>query len=223
MVSLQFSLPTPRKGTGSKVESLSHTTAARRARAATMRSSLGAFGAVTSATVFLFTALALRRGRVLGSRWLVSLLSLRGCAAAASPLASPLTAHVLRLLPGDDLVQALIGHCNEHKLSAACVLSCVGSLGSVTLRMAAAQEVVTFTEELEIVSLVGTVCADREHHLHCSVSRRDGSVLGGHCKGPAPVRTTAEIVIGVLPSLTFAREFDDVTGYKELQIRRASE
>jgi predicted DNA-binding protein with PD1-like motif len=51
------------------------------------------------------------------------------------------------------------------------------------------------------------------------LSRRDGSVVGGHCKGRATVRTTAEIVLGVLPQIEFAREHDECTGYLELQIR----
>lgn len=140
---------------------------------------------------------------------------------SAYTLSSPMHVHALRLQPGDDLVQALLDHCEEHQLSAVSVMTCVGSLSECTLRMAAAQEVVDFKEELEIVSLVGTMAADREHHLHISLSRRDGSVIGGHCKGVATIRTTAEVILGVLPALLFAREMDGATGYKELQIRSA--
>ena len=56
-----------------------------------------------------------------------------------------------------------------------------------------------------------------------SLSRRDGSVLGGHIKGPMPVRTTAEIVVAALPELSFTREHDVATGYKELQVRKAKQ
>lgn len=141
-------------------------------------------------------------------------------AAAYSPaaLSSPITAHALRLLPGDDLVDSLLIHCEAHELTAVAVLTCVGSLSCVTLRMAGADDIVTFSEELEIVSAVGTLCADRNHHLHLALSRRDGSVIGGHCKGAATVRTTAEIVLGVMPALAFSREFESATGYKELAI-----
>ena len=180
------------------------------------RSSITAASAVAAAVASIILALGRRR-----HRWLTSLVYFGG-RAAAYPLSSPMSVHALRLLPGDDMVQSLLDHCQANELTSACVLTCVGSLGSVTLRMAAAQEVVTLTEELEIISLVGTVCADREHHLHCSVSRRDGSVIGGHCKGPAPIRTTAEVMLGVMPSLTFAREHDTSTGYKELQIRQST-
>ena len=149
------------------------------------------------------------------------------CAAKRLPtlpayaLSSPVTAHALRLLPGDDLVQKILDHCESHCIGASTVLSCVGSLSEITLRLAGAEDMMTLTEELVIISLVGTVCSDREHHFHCSVSRRDGSVIGGHCKGAATVRTTAEVMLGVLPGLQFSRDMDDATGYKELQIKPA--
>ena len=98
------------------------------------------------------------------------------------------------------------------------MLSCVGSLSEITLRLAGAEELLTLREELEVISLSGTLCDDGEHHLHCSVSRRDGSVVGGHCKGAAPVRTTAEVVLGVLPGVRFERAHDEATGYKELRV-----
>jgi hypothetical protein len=86
------------------------------------------------------------------------------------------------------------------------------------LRLAGADAFLDLEESLEIVSLVGTICADADHHLHCAVARADGSVLGGHIKGPAIVATTAEVVLGEMGDLDFSRELDDATGYQELQI-----
>ena len=34
----------------------------------------------------------------------------------------------------------------------------------------------------------------------------------------APVRTTAEVVLGVLPGVRFERAHDEATGYKELRV-----
>ena len=138
-------------------------------------------------------------------------------------LGSPLHASALRLLPGQDLVGALLDHCESQQYSATSILSCVGSLSVATIRLAGAQEIITLNEDLEIVSLVGTLCADRDHHLHISLARRDGSVIGGHCKGDAIVATTAEVVLGVLPALSFRREIDVSTGYKELLIAPAGD
>ena len=44
--------------------------------------------------------------------------------------------------------------------------------------------------------------------------------MGGHVKGAATVRTTAEVVLGELEELAFSREFEAATGYQELRIRR---
>ena len=137
----------------------------------------------------------------------------------AAAMKSLMIVHALRLMPGDDLVESILDYCQAHALGATTIVSCVGSLSRATLRLAAAQEICTYEEELEIVSLVGTVGRDRAHHLHCSLSRRDGSVIGGHCKGAAHIRTTAEVMLGELPELEFTRTLDPATGYQELQIQ----
>lgn len=145
------------------------------------------------------------------------------CSAAALSIAhtAPLTAHALRLRPGDDLPHALLTYAAEHSLAAAAVVSCVGSLSECRLRLAGAAEILTLREELEIVSLVGTLggLGQPAFHLHMAVSRADGTVVGGHIKGQAVVRTTAEVVLGVMPGLHFARAPDVETGYDELVIR----
>jgi predicted DNA-binding protein with PD1-like motif len=43
-------------------------------------------------------------------------------------------------------------------------------------------------------------------------------VIGGHLCAGSLVRTTAELVIGLLPEWRFHRELDPATGYPELQI-----
>ena len=144
----------------------------------------------------------------------------RSAARAVQGYPSPLTAHALRLLPGDDLRDSLLDYCVAAELSATTVLSCVGSLSEITLRLAGATEMLHLQEPLEIISLVGTICEDRSHHLHCSVSRRDGSVVGGHVKGAAPVATTAEVVLGHMPAVRFAREHEEATGYLELRLQQ---
>jgi predicted DNA-binding protein with PD1-like motif len=45
-------------------------------------------------------------------------------------------------------------------------------------------------------------------------------MTGGHLMEDSIIRTTAEIVLGVLPDGVFLRDIDPVTGYKELQIKR---
>ena len=164
-------------------------------------------------------------GRMGGSLPTILFLTLLIIPAAGFALpagTSQLSVTALRLRPGDDLVSGLLNHCEAEQYSATAIMTCVGSLSSLTIRLAGAQEIGTFTEDLEIVSLAGTLCANRDHHLHISVSRSDGSVVGGHVKGAATIRTTAEVVLAIMPSFTFSREMDDATGYKELSIHGPS-
>lgn len=47
--------------------------------------------------------------------------------------------------------------------------------------------------------------------------------MGGHLKEGTIVRTTGEIVLGILSEWEFSRSPDPVTGYSELMIKRLKE
>ena len=123
----------------------------------------------------------------------------------------------LRLPPGDDLRQALEAWMGEQEEQAACLLSGIGSLSVVQLRFAGATEARAIRGDLEILSLSGTLSADGAH-LHIAVADSKGAVSGGHLCAGSLVRTTAELVVGLLPGWQFSRELDPATGYAELQI-----
>ena len=125
--------------------------------------------------------------------------------------------HALRLLPGKDLKLGLLAFAIEHKLKAAFVLTCVGSLEEAAIRMAGAGGVKQFSDKLEILSLSGTF-SHRGGHFHITTSDKNGRVCGGHLMEGCIVYTTAEIVIGEAPGLEFRRAEDIETGYKELKI-----
>ncbi|MEA5424757.1 MULTISPECIES: PPC domain-containing DNA-binding protein [unclassified Synechococcus] len=123
----------------------------------------------------------------------------------------------LRLTPGDDLRQALETWMGEQQEQAGCLISAVGSLSVAQLRLAGAAEATVINGELEILSLSGTLSPDGAH-LHIAVADRRGTVIGGHLCAGSLVRTTAELVIGLLPDWQFSRELDPATGYPELRI-----
>ena len=123
----------------------------------------------------------------------------------------------LRLLPGDDLRGSLERLVRDKGLTAACVLTCAGSLSRAALRLAGGRGTTPLTGELEIVSLSGTLSPDGAH-LHLAVADADGKVVGGHVQEGCLVRTTAEVVLGVFPGICFRRELDAATGYRELTI-----
>ncbi len=125
----------------------------------------------------------------------------------------------LRLSPGDDLRLALqaawAGLSTAHGVQAGCVVSAVGSLHDAVLRFAAELGGTRISGPLELLSLSGTFSADGPH-LHASVSRADGTVAGGHLLPGCTVRTTAEVVLALLPGWRFSRQLDAATGFAEL-------
>ena len=128
----------------------------------------------------------------------------------------------LRLQPGDDLRQALETWMGEQEEQAGCVISAIGSLSVAELRFAGAAAATTIRGDLEILSLSGTLSADGAH-LHIAVADSKGAVIGGHLCPGSLVRTTAELVIALLPEWQFRRERDPATGYAELAIKAQPE
>jgi len=123
----------------------------------------------------------------------------------------------LRLTPGQDLRLTIEAWMGEQDEQAGCVISAVGSLSVAQLRLAGAAEARAIHGELEILSLSGTLSPDGSH-LHIALADSRGAVIGGHLCAGSLVRTTAELVIGLLPEWRFNREVDPATGYPELRI-----
>lgn len=126
----------------------------------------------------------------------------------------------LRLRPGDDLRAALEQAVADQACTAAFVVSGIGSLERAVLRLAGATQVLTLDEDLEVLSLAGTIAANGSH-LHLTIAGADGRVLGGHAGPGCRVRTTAEILLALLPEWRFERASDAATGYAELSIAPA--
>ncbi len=124
-----------------------------------------------------------------------------------------------RLRPGQDLKEQLDGLVKASVIEAGAVLTCVGSLTDVSLRLANQEGGTNWQGHFEIVSLVGTLSTNGSH-LHLSVSDSTGRTIGGHLLPGCKVYTTAEIVIGVLPELTFERAPDTTYGYRELVVKK---
>lgn len=125
---------------------------------------------------------------------------------------------VLRLRPGDDLRGSLEDWTRANGVAAAFVAAAVGSLAVAQLRFAGRDAATRIDGPLELALLSGTLSPDGAH-LHASVADADGRMSGGHVLPGCTIRTTAEIVVGVLPDLAFARGHDPETGYRELVIR----
>ncbi|MFM0220464.1 PPC domain-containing DNA-binding protein [Paraburkholderia dipogonis] len=127
-------------------------------------------------------------------------------------------AHPLRLFPGDDLRVALEIELLRVRLHAAFVIQGIGSLSVAQLRFAGDKDSTELRDDLEILTLAGSISSDGAH-LHMSVADPRGRVFGGHVGRGCMVRTTAEILLALLPEHRFSRERDSSSGFMELLIR----
>mmetsp|Transcript_4225 Transcript_4225/g.7457 ORF Transcript_4225/g.7457 Transcript_4225/m.7457 type:complete len:156 (+) Transcript_4225:36-503(+) len=131
----------------------------------------------------------------------------------------------LRLRPGEYLKESLLHIASKNGLDAACIVSCVGSLEEAQLRLAGADianknQVRSFSERLEITSLVGTFGGGESPncHLHLTVADKDGNAFGGHVLDGCKILTTAEVVLLDLTDVIFERRHDPSTGFSELAV-----
>ena len=124
----------------------------------------------------------------------------------------------LRLAPGADLRDALRAVLQAQSVEAAFVIAGIGSLSSAQLRLAGADAPLTLQGDLEILTLSGSISPDGVH-LHASVADATGRVWGGHVAPGCIVRTTAELLLALLPDWRLGRAPDPATGYAELTVQ----
>jgi len=125
--------------------------------------------------------------------------------------------YTFRLTPGQDLLDAIESFVLQNQIEAGCVLSGVGSLTRVVLRLANRENYNEYAGYFEIVSLTGTVSI-HDSHLHVSISDGDGKTLGGHLGSGCKIYTTAEVVIIAFSDLIYKRELAQDSGYDELTV-----
>ena len=123
----------------------------------------------------------------------------------------------LRLLPNSDLRRTLEATLYERGSQAAFVIGGIGSLSQARLRLAGRTEPEVLSGDLEILTLAGSISGDGAH-LHMTVADVTGRVIGGHVAHECLVRTTAEVLLVLLPEWSFSRELDSSTGFRELAV-----
>ena len=133
----------------------------------------------------------------------------------------PSVCHCIRLKRGEDLMESIKVLCADKKIKAGIVLSSVGCISHGRVRDASGVNIREITEHCEIVSLNGTVSAQR-CHVHIALSFEDMHTVGGHLSTGCIINTTCELVIGELPGIAFGVEEDPETGYDELIFQKKS-
>ncbi len=126
--------------------------------------------------------------------------------------------HCFRLRKGNDLKKELENFAIKNNISGV-ILSCVGCLDKLNIRLAEANDYLVKEGAFEIVSVTGTLSKNGVH-IHISVSDKFGNTFGGHLMEKCIVNTTAEVALLEFKQFKFEREFDETTGYKELAIHR---
>lgn len=123
----------------------------------------------------------------------------------------------VRLHPQQDLRGALESLLAREGAGAAFVLQGIGSLSVARIRFAGLAEASALHGDLEILTLSGSLSPDGAH-LHMTVADAQGRVVGGHVAPGCIIRTTAEILVALLPDHAFSREPDAESGCNELAI-----
>ena len=131
-----------------------------------------------------------------------------------------MTALPLRIPAGADLRAALAALPAAHGVAAAFVVQGIGSLSVARIRYAGVAGPAELRGDLELLSLGGSLAPDGVH-LHLAVADAQGRVTGGHMGPGCIVRTTAEVLVALLPGHRFSREHDAATGFQELRVDRA--
>ena len=129
--------------------------------------------------------------------------------------------HCIRLKRGEDLMESIKRVCKEKNIAAGVVLSGVGCILKGRVRDASGVTIRELDGHYEIVSLNGTVSAQR-CHIHIALSKEDLSTVGGHLCPGCIINTTCELVIGEIPGVTFGVEQDAETGYDEVIFEKIS-
>ncbi len=126
-----------------------------------------------------------------------------------------------RLKDGQELKGALEKLLADNGVKSGVILSGVGSLQNVKIRMPVIKKIKYLElKNVEIDLLHGTL-GSSSSHIHVVVSDLSGKVWGGHLK-EGVVRTTCELVVGLIDDVDFLRERDKKTGYDELVIKKTS-
>jgi predicted DNA-binding protein with PD1-like motif len=129
--------------------------------------------------------------------------------------------HLIRLLPNQDIKQELIEFSRLNSISVGSIISAVGSVSIMNVRIADGKTVVDSNEYREVFALSGTIIQNKIH-AHIAAINSSMEVFGGHLMVGCIVHTTMEItLLDLSDDIHAQRIYDENTGYDELFIDKA--
>lgn len=121
----------------------------------------------------------------------------------------------IRLKENDNITTEIKKICLDNNFNTVVVLSSVGSIKHLKIRLAKAIDTIDIDKDYEILSINGTVSKGKSH-LHICVSDDKGVCVGGHLLPGTIVNTTCELVLGVLEEYESERNYDNNTSFSEI-------
>ncbi len=143
--------------------------------------------------------------------WLICGMSLSACAVFRPETHT----YIMRLKPGQEVKTEVQKLAKEKHLQAASIVSAMGSLTDVAIRLANKEPTSKYQGHFEVVSLSGYL-AENEFHVHMAVSDDEGKTIGGHMMDGNIVYTTLVLVIEGHLRYQYRREYDPASKYNEL-------
>ena len=126
--------------------------------------------------------------------------------------------YLLRLKPNQDIKLELLKYAQERNIKTASIVSAVGSVSSMKVRIADGKTIVSDTHNREVLSLSGTLI-NGKIHAHIGAISTSMDVFGGHLMEGCIVHTTMEItLLDLSEDVQAERIFDSETGYDELNV-----
>lgn len=126
-------------------------------------------------------------------------------------------AYLLRLMPGEELVETLATFCKEHNIEGA-FLSGLGAANEVEMATfsIATKEYTTkvFKGEFEVSNITGNIGVEK-NHIHITIGDKDFQALTGHCN-----RVVADPTLEIMltPFNPIHRKEDDYSGLHLLDL-----
>jgi predicted DNA-binding protein with PD1-like motif len=130
---------------------------------------------------------------------------------------------MLRLKPHQDIKEELVRFTHENHLKNVIILSVVGSVSTMRVRIADGVTILQKERNMEVVHMSGTITQHRIH-IHILGIDTDMQSFGGHLVEGTLVHTTLECALMELSDVyENSRVFDPETGYDELLIQAVGE